>query len=180
MEYLQSCLRDGLSVIGASSLDYDVAREKYPSWLFLPYITQPDFDEALKQAISDFGIRNSESGGYSPNLVVWGYLSRKLKDIAPGVALVNESPVGAELSGYWTARAWARSRLDPPFPIASSLTPKAHLSEIELVVFEMILHPYSANTSIICACHRRTGQGITANTVVPLHIILNNELLRPC
>ena len=42
LEYLQNCLRDGLPVIGASSLEYDVSREKYPSWLFLPYITQPD------------------------------------------------------------------------------------------------------------------------------------------
>lgn len=128
LEYLQNCLRDGLPVIGASSLDYDVSREKYPSWLFLPYITQPGFDEALKQAIVEFGI----GGVYSPNPVVWGYLNRKLKDIAPRVALVNESPVGAELSGYRVARAWARSRLDQPLPVASALAPKTHLSEIEL------------------------------------------------
>lgn len=128
LEYLQNCLRDGLPVIGASSLDYDVSREKYPSWLFLPYITHPGFDEALKQAIMEFGI----GGIYSPNPVVWGYLNSKLKDIAPAVALVNESPVGAELSGYRAARAWARSRLDQPLPVASALPLQAHLSEIEL------------------------------------------------
>lgn len=128
LEYLQNCLRDGLSVIGASSIDYDVSREKYPSWLFLPYITQPEFDEALRRAISEFGI----GGVYSPNPVVWGYLNRKLKDIAPGIALVNESPVGAELSGYRTARVWARARFNQPLQVASALMPKPHLPEIEL------------------------------------------------
>lgn len=128
LEYLQNCLRDGLPVIGASSLDYDVSREKYPSWLFLPYITESSFDEALKHAIFEFGI----GGVYSPNPVVWGYLSRKLKDIAPGIPLVNESPVGAELSGYRSARTWARVRLDQPLPVASALASKTHLTEIEL------------------------------------------------
>jgi hypothetical protein len=128
LEYLQNCLRDGLPVIGASSLDYDVSREKYPAWLFLPYITESGFDEALKRAISELDI----GGVYSPNAVVWGYLSRKLKEIAPSVALVNESPVGAELSGYRSARDWARARLDQSLPVASALTPKAHLPEIVL------------------------------------------------
>lgn len=128
LEYLQSCLRDGLPVIGASSLDYDVSREKYPSWLFLPYITQPEFDAALKQAVETFGI----GGIYSPNPVVWGYLKRKLKEIAPGVALVNESPVSAELSGYRTARTWASTQLDRQLPVASALPAQAHLPLIEL------------------------------------------------
>ncbi len=128
LEYLQNCLRDGLPVIGASSLDYDVSREKYPSWLFLPYITQPEFNEKLRQAVAEFGI----GGIYTPNPVVWGYLNRKLKEIAPGVALVNESPVGAELTGYRAARSWARARFDQTLPVASALTPQVHLSEIEL------------------------------------------------
>lgn len=128
LEYLQNCLRDGLPVIGASSLEYDVSREKYPSWLFLPYITQPEFDEALKRAVSEFDI----GGIYSPNPVVWGYLNHKLKEIAPSVALVNESPVGAELTGYRIARAWARARLDHPLSVASVSPPKTHLPEIEL------------------------------------------------
>ena len=72
----------------------------------MPYITEPGFDEALKRAVSELDI----GGVYSPNAVVWGYLSRKLKEIAPSVALVNESPVGAELSGYRSARDWARAR----------------------------------------------------------------------
>ena len=128
LEYLQNCLRDGQPVIGASSLDYDVAREKYPSWLFLPYITQPGFDEALQQAIQKFGI----GGVYSPNPVVWGHLNRKLQEIAPGVVLVNESPVDVELIGYRAARTWALALLDHSLLLASGSTPKSHLSAIEL------------------------------------------------
>lgn len=128
MEYLQACLRDGLPVIGASSLDHDVSRENYPLWAFLPYITQPEFDESLKQVISEFGI----GGVFSPNPVVWGYLSHKLKDIAPGVVLVNESPVSMELSSYRTAQSWAHLQLASPLPIASELPAKAHLTEIGL------------------------------------------------
>lgn len=165
LEYLQNCLRDGLPVIGASSLDYDVSREKYPSWLFLPYITQPEFDEALKQAILKFGI----GGVYSPNPVVWGYLSRKLKAIVPGVALVNESPVSTELSGYRSAQTWARARLDQPLPVASALTPKAHLSEIELASLfrHAELIPGMCDREKLCALYE-VARRSTAGDVVEI------------
>ena len=56
LDYLQQCLREGQSVIGASSLAHDVSREKYPAWCSLPFITDPNFDDALKHVISTFGI----------------------------------------------------------------------------------------------------------------------------
>jgi len=128
LEFLQNCLRDGLPVIGSSSLDYDVAQEKYPAWLFLPFITQPEFDTALKHAVAEFGI----GGIYSPNPVIWSYLNDKLKNIAPEVALVNESPVGMELNEYRVARNWAHEQLSHPLPLASMQADQPHLSEIEL------------------------------------------------
>lgn len=160
LEYLQNCLRDGLPVIGASSLDYDVSREKYPSWLFLPYITHHEFDENLKRAITECDI----GGIYSPNPVVWGYLNRKLKDIAPNVTLVNESPVGAELSGYRSARIWARSQINHTLPVSSVLTPKAHLSEIELAALfrHAELIPGMCDREKFCALYeiaRRSPEG---------------------
>lgn len=128
LEYLQKCLRDGQAVIGASSLDYDVSQEKYPTWLHLPYVTQPEFDDALKRVILEFDI----GGVYSPNPVAWNYLSRVLKEIAPGVPLVNDSPIDEELGGYRTARSQAHSLLERPLPLASALAPKPSMSEIEL------------------------------------------------
>ncbi len=128
LEYLQKCLHDGQTVIGASSLDYDVSREKYPEWLYLPYITQPEFDTALEQAIADFDI----SGIFSPNIVVWNYLNRALGVIAPNVVLVNTSPVNAELGGYRTARHHARALIEKPLPLATNLAGKPSISETEL------------------------------------------------
>lgn len=128
LEYLQKCLRDGQAVIGASSLRHDVSRGKYPAWLRLPYITDPKFDDALKKAISAFGI----VGIYSPNPVVWEHLSRALAQLAPGVSLVNESPANVELSGYRTAQSHARAWLAAPLPLATAMAAKSSMSEIEL------------------------------------------------
>ena len=128
LEYLQKGLRDGQAVIGASSLDYDVSQEQYPAWLHLPFVTSPEFDAALKQAIADFDI----GGIYSPNPVIWDHLNRALKEIAPGITLVNESPVSVELSGYRTARNHARALLDKSLPLDSNLAAKPSIPEIEL------------------------------------------------
>lgn len=128
LEHLQKCLRDEQPVIGASSLDYDVSREKYPEWVFLPFITQPDFNDALKQRIDEFSI----GGIFSPNPVVWNYLNRVLKELAPGVVLVNDSPVNAELDGFRVARERARSLLENPIPMASAFAGKAPVSTLEL------------------------------------------------
>lgn len=128
LEYLQRCLRDDQPVIGASSLSYDVSREKYPSWHYLPFVTQPGFNDALKEVIRHFDI----AGVFSPNPVIWSYLNQFLKDIAPGVSLVNASPVDVELSGYRKAREHARALLERPLPVASDDSRKPALPEIEL------------------------------------------------
>lgn len=130
LEYLQKCLHEGQAVIGASSLALDASREKYPAWLSLPFVTEPEFGEALKQAISESNI----GGIYSPNPVVWDYLNRVLKELAPGVALVNDSPVNVELSGYRAARGHADSLLNRPLPLASNVAAKPSMSAIELAV----------------------------------------------
>lgn len=128
LEYLQKCRRDGQAVIGASSLDYDVSRDQYPAWLYLPYITQTDFDSALQHAIAEHDI----TAIYTPNFVAWNYLDRVLKTIAPHVSLVNESPANTELSSYRAARQHARSLLEQPLHPASDLPVKPHLSAVEL------------------------------------------------
>lgn len=128
IEYLQKCLREGQAVIGASSLGLDVSKGQYPSWLSLPFITQPEFEETLKHAILEFNI----GGIYSPNPVVWDYLNRVLKELAPSVFLVNDSPVNIELSGYRTARSHADSLLDRPLPLASNVPATPSMSELEL------------------------------------------------
>ncbi len=115
-------------MIGSSSLDYDVSRQQYPAWTHLPYITHPDFNSALVQRIGEFGI----AGIYSPNPVVWNYLNQVLKNLAPEVRLVNDSPVSAELDGFRVARERANAWLANSLPLASALTRRDALSAIEL------------------------------------------------
>lgn len=128
LDYLDKCRREGKPVIGSSSLSYDVSKEKYSTWSYLPYITEPEFNDALKTAISEFDI----GGIYTPNPVVWNYLNRVLKDINSDIALVNDFPVKDELSGYHTALSYARQVLEKPLQLASSLDAKVSISEMEI------------------------------------------------
>jgi hypothetical protein len=128
LDYLEKCLREGQPVVGSSSLAYDVSKERYPSWAFLPYITEPGFKDALSTVLKECNI----GGIYSPNPVAWNHLKRVLKDLAPDVILVNDSPVSDELSGYRAATANARKTLSRTLPLASSVTQKPALSELEI------------------------------------------------
>ena len=103
---------------------YDVSREKYPAWIYLPYITEPGFNQALRSAILEFDI----GGIYTPNPVAWSYLNCVLKDIDPDIALVNEWPVTDELSGYRAEANYASRVLEQPLFLASSLQAKAAIS----------------------------------------------------
>ncbi len=128
LEYLEKCKREGQSVIGSSSLAYDVSREKYPAWTYLPYITDPEFNNSLKNVIEEFDI----GGIYTPNPVAWSYLNRVLKNINADILLVNEWPVTDELSGYRAATSHARQMFDQPLSLASSLPAKASISQLEI------------------------------------------------
>ena len=128
LEYLDRALREGRDVIGASSLAHDPSRERYPAWLYLPYITAPGFNDALSQAIGDFNI----GGIYTPNPVVWDYLNRGLKELAPGISLVNESPIDTELSSYRKAQQFGQSVIEQPILVASACEVKPAMSLIEI------------------------------------------------
>ena len=128
LEYLRKCLSEGQTVIGASSINYDISRVNYPSWFYLPFITQPEFNDALRQAIQKFNI----GGIYSPNPVVWDYLKRELDEISKNVELVNGPPIQEELSGYRIALMRAHTLLRKPLQLASGLAMKTSLPEIEL------------------------------------------------
>ena len=128
LDYLERCKRDGQTVIGSSSLAYDVSKEKYPAWAYLPYVNDPAFNTALGELIAERGI----GGVYTPNPVVWSYLNDVLAMIAPTVKLVNASPVHDEMSGYRAATAHAAKVLANPLPVASSVSPKASLPPLQL------------------------------------------------
>jgi Methyltransferase domain len=128
LEFLDRAVGEGRDVIGASSLAHDPSRERYPIWVYLPYITASSFDDALKQAIVDFNI----GGIYTPNPVVWDYLNRNLRELAPDILLINSSPIDAELSLYRKSLVFGQSIIDQPISLASVCEVKKGLPLIEI------------------------------------------------
>jgi len=108
--YLNKCKEDGRQVIGSSSLAYDPARELYPAWAALPYVTDLNFDEALQRLITEFDIGEI----YTPNFVIWNYLEQHLSRLAKGVVLANISPVDEVLNSYRAALKKAKSFAGAP------------------------------------------------------------------
>ena len=128
LEYLEQCQRNGQAVIGSSSLAYDVSKTRYSRWAALPYITHANFDEALAALIEQHDI----GGIYTPNPVAWAYLNKSLHLIAPGIPLINASPVQEELTGYRAATRLAHCLLEQSLSLASSVCAKPAMQEIQL------------------------------------------------
>lgn len=126
--YLRKLMDEGVAVVGSSSLAFDPSRELYPAWVHLPYVTAPEFDQALARAIAQHDI----GGIYTPNIVVWDHLDKVLQDIAPGVRLVNASPIEEVLAQYQTALKQAHAVGGSSLQIASELPAKRPLTEIEV------------------------------------------------
>jgi cephalosporin hydroxylase len=128
MAYLERALSEGKSVIGSSSLGHDPAREHYPKWVHLPYVTAPDFDEELRQVIADFDI----DGIFTPNPVVWDYLNRGIAESFPGVTLINPSPVASEVAPYHKALQFGASVLSEPLAVAGAGETRPSVSALEI------------------------------------------------
>lgn len=131
LEFLQRCLQEGRTVVGSSSLAYDPAREYYPTWRHLPYVTDPSFDEAIRALVNEFGIDEI----YTPNFAVWNYLNQNMARLLPGVRLANISPVDEVLSGYRVAISKAKGLIGDPLPLASGISQKSLPAEIEVAAF---------------------------------------------
>lgn len=163
LDYLRRCQREGVAVIGASSLCYDVASARYPAWLRLPYIHEADFDAALGKAIRDYDI----GGIYTPNPVIWNHLQGVLGDLAPEVTLVNASPVEELMAGYRATRADARDVLAHPLALASPRKPKSAIAEI--AVAALLRHadtvPGMCSHEKIHALHEIARHAVAGDTV---------------
>jgi hypothetical protein len=125
---LELALADGQRVVGASSLRHDPARARFPEWTYLPYVTAPDFDEALRRVIAEKDI----GGVYTPNPVVWDYLSRCIAQLSPGVALVNASPVMSEVAPFHKALQFGESVVAEPLQVGAMDLAKPSVSALEL------------------------------------------------
>ena len=121
-------LREHRTVVGASSLGFDPARNRYEHWAHLPYVTQEqEFSAALLNTIAEFNIGYV----YTPNMVAWNVLQTLLPRIAPDVVLINESPESEELARYRNALERALALQQTPSAICSSLPAKKSMSTAE-------------------------------------------------
>ncbi|MDX2219904.1 MAG: class I SAM-dependent methyltransferase [Burkholderiales bacterium] len=105
---------------------FDPVREGYETWRQLPFVTEASFGDALADVVRELDV----GGIFSPNIVVWEYLSQHLSKLAPGVALLNESPVDNALASYRSARARARMDIGRPLSLEAGGVLRAPLSEI--------------------------------------------------
>lgn len=128
LEFLQQCRTDGKIALGASSLAHDPTRTLYPSWAYLPYVTDENFDAALLALIVSHGI----GGIYTPNPVIWDYLHRTLQALAPGVALLNASPADADLAAYRRAQSQVTSWLEQPLTFGAATPAQPSASRLQL------------------------------------------------
>lgn len=142
LDYARSANSTGFRLIGASSLRFDPNRESYAEWLYLPYVTDPGFDAALAQAVREHDI----GGVFTPNPVVWSHLHAALQRIAPGVALVNGSPLRAVQDAY--GDAFRRAAQHGSSPLRGGLPGPLRpcLSELQLSGL------YRANSNIPGMC----------------------------
>ncbi len=127
LTYLERAKLDGKSLIGASSVRSDSAQALYEDWVHLPFVTEPEFDEALNRAVNDFEIE----GIYTPNYVVWHHLNQQIERGDSDLVLVNEFPIHEELQPYSKPLQSGEIVSKNPLPLASAVVPQAPLSKIE-------------------------------------------------
>lgn len=131
LEFLEKCQHEGQLVVGASSLEFDTAKSSYPVWDFLPFVTSAEFDDALKNVVFKHGVTHI----FTPNLVVWNYLSNALQELAPSVSMENGSPAAKELAGYRAATKNAVELREAALPLASNWPAQPMAATVELAAF---------------------------------------------
>jgi cephalosporin hydroxylase len=108
LEKLEQLQSQGVRIIGASSVPSELARSRYPHWEYLPYISEPDFNQHLVALIAQYEIDEI----FTPNLVAWNYFSEHLAKLAAHVKLMNASPHDEILQPFRSALKKAEQSLD--------------------------------------------------------------------
>lgn len=128
LSFLDQALNEGKEVIGSSSLRYDPEKSKYPKWCYLPFVTDENFDQSLKDILSELSIDSI----YTPNAAVWNYLKFALPRINSSVSLINESPIQQEMLPYKKAIDFAKNVLSTPIEIGNEEHPAPLLDELTI------------------------------------------------
>ncbi|WP_458095764.1 class I SAM-dependent methyltransferase [Roseomonas sp. WA12] len=121
----------GGTVVGASSVGDDPARQSYADWEHLPFVTDPGFDIALAGLIRRHGIGSV----YTPHFVVHRHLAERLQAIAPGTVLQACRSPDDEDRAYRALRqrVAALPLLSPTGPARPALTPLERTGLVRLI-----------------------------------------------
>ncbi|HNC51505.1 MAG TPA: class I SAM-dependent methyltransferase [Accumulibacter sp.] len=102
----------GMEIVGASSAMADAAGKAVDAFLRLPFVTDPEFDEALRVAIEQHGIARI----YSPHQGIWRHLDDLRRKAAADFpfTLCNPDPFTATRRQFSPHDEWAAAAvLDP-------------------------------------------------------------------
>ena len=102
----------GMEVVGASSAMADAAGKAVDSFIRLPFVTDPEFDEALRVAIEEHGI----SRIYSPHQGIWRHLNdlRQKASADFPFTLCKPDPFTATMRQFSPHDQWATAALVDP------------------------------------------------------------------
>lgn len=135
-------LAEGRRVVGASSLNFDPARDNYETWAWLPYVSDPTFADRLASLIREHQI----GAIHAPHYVVWQHLQRELETIAQGVRLLGGSDLLDNETRYRDLQARLAAVDRSPF-YAPALPSKADLSDIVRAAFFRVVDTISGMSS---------------------------------
>ncbi|MBT3830731.1 MAG: class I SAM-dependent methyltransferase [Gammaproteobacteria bacterium] len=129
LQYYRKTHHQGITVVGASSLEPDPAAKLFENWVRLPYISDEKFEKELLNTISTYNI----GGIYTPHMAIWGHLERLLEKISPDgdVTLVNTFPFDEEIGEFDTAIEFAQELHSSDTFVDSCLTERPKLSTTE-------------------------------------------------
>jgi hypothetical protein len=111
--------KNGVRVVGASSLTHDPARPNYDEWAWLPWIGGDDFSTALGRCLAEQRI----NAVFTSHPVVWSVLRDLLPKISPAVGLEPVEPWAADLGDYRAYRDMAARFASDPLELAASGDP---------------------------------------------------------
>lgn len=96
LAWVRQATRDGLRIVGASSLSPDPAQTNYREWTWLPRIGDADFRSALSRCLTDKRIDSV----FTPDPAAWIKLAELLPKVAPHVRLEAGQADDPDLDEY--------------------------------------------------------------------------------
>jgi hypothetical protein len=112
--YISVCRSLGIPVIGATSIAGECDSKPLDQIIYLPYITEPDFQKLFRNALQQFAITHI----HTPHPGIWSRL-KQLKQEQPetyAYELCHPSPYQSDWLEIEPSYSWAREMAADGFP----------------------------------------------------------------